>query len=139
MTNRDDYLSAVNQPGAFQRVRWETTVKPAAAHKGRHLRKVATATIRTGVQYANLAVNADRETGKLPFGEWVVYPYIITHRGVDYARLYVLDGTIRTVYFVDGVEVGREAFLSYLTPSQRKPSRPTGGTITPKLESVTLL
>ena len=51
----------------------------AAAHKGRVTKRV-TATVRTGVDYANLAVNADRETGSLPWGEWAVFPWVIVHK-----------------------------------------------------------
>ena len=60
----------------------------------------------------------------------------MTHKGTDYARLYVVDGTIRTTYYVDGFEVGRDFFLTFLTPSQQSPSRPNGGTITVKMSNL---
>jgi hypothetical protein len=138
MTNVTDYLAAANKPGAFQAVRWESTVKPAAASRDRVLTKVTDAVIRTGIDYANLSVNADTDTGELPWGEWSVFPYIIEHRGALYARLYVKDGSVRTRYFIDGVEATREAFDSHLTPSARKPRKSNGGTITVRLENVTL-
>ena len=139
MTTATDYLQAVNQAGAYQAVVWESAVKPAAAHKGTVLRKITRATVRTGVDYANLAVNEGTDTGSLPWGEWSVFPYIVEHRGNLYARLYVTDGSVRTRYYVGDDEVSRETFEGYLTPSQRKPRKPNGGTITVKLESVTLL
>lgn len=132
-------VAAFNRAGAFQSVQWTSTVKPAAAHKGSTLVKTTTAVVRTGVDYANLGVNADTETGELPWGEWAVFPYVVQHNGQEYVRLYVKDGTVKTRYAVDGVTVDREEFLSYLTPSQRKPSKPNGGTITVKAQSVTLL
>ena len=138
MTTATDYLATVNQAGAFQAVRWESIVKPAAAHRGTMLVKVTDAVIRTGVDYANLAVNADSDTGELPWGEWSVFPYIVEHRETLYARLYVKDGSVQTRYMVDGVEVDRDTFGEYLTPSARKPRKPNGGTITVKLENVTL-
>jgi len=138
MADRNDYLASVNRAGAFQAVEWKSDVKPAAAHKARTLTKIVSATVRTGVQYANLAVNADVETGSLPWGEWAVYPYIIVHKGAEYARLYTVDGSVKTRYFIDGQEKSRDDFLALLTPAARKPSRPNGGTITVKLENVTL-
>jgi hypothetical protein len=93
----------------------------------------------TGVEYASLAVNNDRETGSLPWGEWAIYPYVVTHKGGEYARLYTVDGTIRTTYMVDGTIVRREEFLALLTPSARESARPHGGTITVKMQNLTVL
>lgn len=117
-------------------VEWQTDVKPAAAHRSHSLRKVSTATCMTGAEYANLAVNKDSETGALPWGEWSDYPYVVSHKGQDYARLYTVDGTVRTIYVVDGDVVDRDTFLSYLTPSQRETNRPKGGTITVKMDNL---
>ena len=132
-----EYLTAVNATGlAHYSVEWETTVKPAAAHKAHTLTKQSSAVCMTGAEYRSLAVNAGVETGDLPWGEWSMYPYIITHKGTDYARLYTVDNTVRTAYYVDGERVDREAFAAYLTPSQRNASRPNGGTITVTMANV---
>jgi hypothetical protein len=82
-------VAAYNRPGAFQRVAWTTTVKPAAAHKGTVLTKHTVAVIRTGIAYANLGVNDGVDTGPLPWGQWAIFPYVITHKGAEYVRLYV--------------------------------------------------
>ena len=132
-------LDALNRPGAFQSVEWRSEVKPAAAHKTVALHKITSATVRTGIDYANLSVNDGAETGSLPYGQWAVFPYVITHKGNEYVRLYVTDGSVRSRYYVDGVEVSRDEFNGYLTESARKPSRPNGGTITVKAQSLTLL
>ena len=122
------YLRAVSTPGANVRIEWETTVKGAAAHKARVLTKHVAATVRTGIEYAQLsevreAVEAGErsEVGSLPWGEWKLYPYIVTHKGRDYARLYLADEpALAVTYMVDGVTVSRETFETYLTPGQRK-------------------
>jgi len=137
---RETYLKAINAPGVNALpVMWESAVKPAAAHKARTLRKVTTAVVMTGVEYRNLSVNNDRETGELPWGKWAEYPYVVEHKGVDYARLYTVDGSVRTTYFVDGQAVKRDDFLALLTPSAREAKRPVGGTITVKMANVTVL
>ena len=136
----ESYLSAVHAPGvSAQRVEWISDVKPAAAHKAHTLTKRTQCAVMTGVEYANLSENVGTETGALPWGEWAVYPYIVTHKGTEYARLYVVDGTITTMYAVDGAPVDRETFLSYLTPSQRDAGRPTGGTITVKIRNLAVV
>jgi len=134
-----EYLASVNGGIGHFGVEWQTTVKPAAAHRARTLRKVTTAMVMTGAEYRNLGVNKDVETGALPWGEWSDYPFIVTHKGTDYARLYTIDGTIRSIYLVDGEVVTRDDFNAYLTPSQANVKRPNGGTITVKMENVRLV
>jgi len=137
---REAYLAAVGAPGVgVLPVAWVSTVKPAAAHKAHVLTKRVHATVNTGLEFKNLAVNNDRETGALKWGEWAVYPYIVTHKGQDFGRLYVVDGTVRTAYFVDGREVKRADFDALLTPSARESKRPTGGCITVNLKNLTIL
>lgn len=135
--NRTEYLSKIATGGVgTARVAWQTEVKPAAAHKGTHLSKVTRAMVMTGVNYADLAVNANTSTGPLPWGEWAQFPHIITHKGTDYARLYVIDGTVETIYMVDGSLVDRDTFNQYLTPSAAKSNRPKGGTISVKISNI---
>lgn len=57
--------------------------------------KQTTAHVRAGIDYANLAsVKRDVESGErgevqsLPWGEWTQFPFIISHKGQDYVRLY---------------------------------------------------
>lgn len=135
-----DYLTAINAGGVNSvGVEWTTEVKPAAKWKHHRLTKVTTALVMTGVEYRNLAVNADAETGALPWGEWSQYPYVVTHRGQDYLRVNTIDGTLKTRYFVDGIDVDRQMFLDYLTPSQREAKRPNGGTLTIKASNMRLV
>ena len=138
--DRATYLAKINAPGigAFG-VEWQTEVKPAAAHRTHTLRKVTTAMVMTGVEYKSLTVNVGVETGDLPWGTWDVYPYVITHKGTDYFRLYTVDHTIKSIYLVDGDVVDRDTFNSYLTPSQANAKRPNGGTITVKASNLRLV
>lgn len=132
------YLDAVNGGVQTVNVQWQGSTKPAAAHKSRVLTKVVSATVMTGVEYKNLRVNAERETGDLPWGQWAVYPHIVEHKGTEYARLYTVDGTLRATYFVDGRLVTKAEFDGYLTPSARSAKRPHGGTVTVKVANLTL-
>ncbi len=122
-------------------VEFHTDTKPAAAHKSKRLRKVVTAVCMTGADYANLRVNKDRETGALPWGVWMdgAEPFVIQHKGNDYARLYVMDHGVRAIYTVDGEVVTRDEYNGYLTPSQVNAPRPNGGTITVRMTGIRLV
>lgn len=136
----EKYLELINAPGVGHHgIEWQTDVKPAAKHAARKLRKVTRALVVTGVEFSGLSVNNDRETGELPWGTWSHYPYVITHKGRDYARLYTVDGSIQSTYLVDGDAVDWATFASYLTPSQANAKRPLGGTITVKMENLRVI
>jgi len=135
-----DYLTAINATGVNSLpVAWQSEVKPAAAYKAHTLIKQSSAVVMTGVEFANLAVNSDRETGELPWGTWLDYPFVVTHKGQDYARLYTVDGTVKTTYYVDGFDVTRDEFNAYLTPSAAAAKRPVGGTITVKMSGLRMV
>ena len=148
--DRKTYLDSITADGIdHKRVTWQSTVKPAAAHGSRVLRKVTTCLVMRGAEYQNLSEvkaaksattatpsGAAAQDGGLPWGEWDVYPHIITHKGTDYARLYVLDGTITSIYMVDGEVVTRDEFNTFLTPSAANAGRPSGGTVTVKIENI---
>jgi hypothetical protein len=51
----------------------------------------------------------------------------------------IVDGTVQTTYLVDEHVVSWDDFASYLTPSQRNASKPNGGTVSIKAQSVTVL
>jgi hypothetical protein len=138
--NRQDYLDLINAPGINHvSVEWQTTVTPAAKHRGTDLRKVTKALVMTGAEFSGLAENSDRDTGELPWGQWAAYPYVIAHKGNDYYRLYTVDNTIKSIYLVNGEVVDWATFSGYLTPSQAAGKRPVGGCITVKAENLRLV
>ena len=113
-------LAIINKKnGAFQSVTWKSEKTAAAAHKkaGIMLATETTATVRAGLDFANLASEKEREEiGALPWGEWENFPHTLTHKGERYVRLYP-SGNASTKYFVNGAEVTREYFQSFQRPS----------------------
>jgi hypothetical protein len=107
--------------GTFAIARIVSKKKPLAAYKQHDITKVVLCTVRCGVEYRNLA--QVKETGNepqgLPWGEWEDYPYLITHKGNRYLRLY-LGQSLKVIYFVDGVKVASEVAKAMLPKS--KPS-----------------
>ena len=122
---RAAWLAAINAPGlSVVDVQWTTEVVPAAAHKraGVTLSKITSAKAMVGAEYRALAENNARETGDLPWGTWVegLYPYVIEHKGREYARINTVDGTLRSTYLVNGTPVSRDEFASFLTPRRSR-------------------
>jgi hypothetical protein len=124
-------LSLITQgKGQFVKVSFKSTKKPAAKFKGTNLVKVSSGVFRSGIDFANLTsvkdgiANGERgEVQSLPWGEWVSFPYLIAHKGEQYVRLYPSVGhKVETKFFVNEVEVTKDEFNSFLTPSDAKPS-----------------
>jgi hypothetical protein len=144
-------VKALTTPGEFVPAVWATTVTPAAAHKGRTLLKVTNAVIEVGTPFASLAevraaIAAGKrgEVGSLPWGEWIEdgAGYIIGHTGKDgvyreYLRANLAHaGIVSVTCYVDGEEVTREVFDSYLRPSDRSGARPMPATVTIPLSNI---
>jgi hypothetical protein len=134
----------LDNKGQFLPAAWVSPKKPAAAHKERKLEKRTSGIFRAGINFSNLGSVKDAirdgergEVGELPWGEWETFPYFIQHKGERYVRLYPpaktveVDGETKRVadwaaaclvsqYFVDGVEVDRETFNGFLTPSDAR-------------------
>ena len=109
--------------GTFAVARIVSDKKPLKAYSQHKITKVVLATVRTGVEFKNLAVNENRETGSLPWGKWEVYPYAIQHKGNRYIRLY-LGNSMKVFYLVDGVKVANHVAKAMLpkSTSTGKPS-----------------
>lgn len=129
--------------GQYLPAAWRKSVKPAAAHKSRELVKRTSGIFRAGIDFSHLGMieeairDGERgEVGELPWGEWEEggFPYFIAHKGNRYIRLYPpyrrnaegklepcwANAQLVVQYWVDGVEVDRDTFKSFLTPSDAK-------------------
>jgi hypothetical protein len=125
----------LNAKGQFVKAVWKSNPTPAAAHKkaGVILEKHTSAVCRAGINFANLSsvqagiASGERgEVQELPFGTWLMFPYIIKHtpKGSEdeqyYIRLYPTDSRSNTIYFVNGDQVDKDEFSKYLTESDKK-------------------
>lgn len=103
------YLSALTGSGHMASMRWITEIPLAKrtdnagkrAYKIVHVVRKA----RAGVEYKNLAQNADVETGPLAdWQEYELYPFILRHKqnGTRYARVFISSdmNECRTTYFI---------------------------------------
>lgn len=137
MTTTNQSLSAdmikekiLSAKGNFVKAKWKSIPKPAARFKTFQLEKITESVVRAGINFANLSSVKDAiaagergEVQPLPWGEWKSFPYIIEHKGAEYIRLYPSDGINhypKSIFYVNGEEVTKEDFATYLTPSDAK-------------------
>ena len=115
--------------GTFAIARIVSKKKPLASFKQHDITKVVLCTVRTGIEYKNLksVKESDIEVQSLPWGEWADYPYLITHKGNRYIRLY-LGNSMKVFYLVDGVKVSKQKALSML-PKTKPSEKPACSTV----------
>jgi hypothetical protein len=126
----DQMNEILKSKGQYVGVSFKSEVQPSAKFKSFKLEKRTRAVVRAGINYANLkTVKEGIENGERgevqPIwngkGQWVNFPYLLQH--VDskefYLRLYPSQNNIPQVdYLVNGVEVTKDHFMEFLTPSK---------------------
>jgi hypothetical protein len=133
--NPNQILSLVSGlSGKHVPVSFKSEGKPSKDFKGVKLEKRTEGTYRVGINFENLkGVREGIESGErgevqAPKGKkWVVFPFHLQNLAetTDYLRLYFPTGGFiqrpSVVYYVDGQEVSKEVYNSYLTASDAKP------------------
>lgn len=105
------------------------------------IEKLSESTVRGGIDYENImATRMKRETGEypsenqgLPWGQWTVPYFIISHLGKDYLRIYPasLDIAAKVTYLMDGREVDKSEIEALCLASEfpKKEERPACFTV----------
>ena len=117
-----------NCKGQFLSVSFTSEVKPKASFKNVKLTKQTEGVFRAGINFENLSVvkegieSGERgEVQSLPWGTWEHFPYTILHNDQRYIRLYPTENAhLKVQYLVDGVQVDKEVFKTYLIASDVK-------------------
>jgi hypothetical protein len=126
-TNNNVINAFLTAAGQFASVTFKSNPKPAAEFKGTVLEKVTTGVFRSGINFANLSsVKAEFASGErtevqpLAWGEWETFPFVIAHKGERFLRLTTVNGQkSKQTFKVNGEEVSRDEFESFLVPSAR--------------------
>ena len=114
---QSEFMEQIGGAGQFAQVTWESVVKTPAKSLDVVVKR-SSATVRAGIAYANLAQNSDTETGALPWGEWETFPYVISHKGQTYFRLYLSDGwKVEQTFTINGEPATREEAQAVTLPS----------------------
>lgn len=95
---------------------------------GKGIVKESDMVIRLGVSYANMAINKDRETGSLPWGQWVegLENLVVEHKGNYYLRITSTDpanpesgaDVIATRYLMEGQEISKAQVIEMIGESK---------------------
>ena len=136
----------LNKPnGTYGRMVWEKELPVRKTFPGITVSKRSTATVRTGINYNNLAsVNLKRTTGELPstpqslpWGEWAIYPHFIQHKGKSYLRVN-LDGNnkIHTEYFINGSPATKAQAQVYCTKAAFPENEKTPDILTISIDNI---
>lgn len=107
------------------------TVRPVKMKKNNpQVMKQSEFQCRVGVNYDNIKAVQDKraagelpkENAGLPWGEWVLFPYVIQHKDELYVRCTMLNNAFRkaAVYTIDGIEVDKEAVKCMALASEFK-------------------
>lgn len=96
------------------------TVRPLKVRKGKaEILKDSTFVCRVGVDYSNIKAVQEKqangdlpsETQPLPWGNWLMFPYVIQHKGVHYFRcatVHNADSIPRVTYTRNGLEISKD-------------------------------
>jgi hypothetical protein len=95
---------------------------------GKGIVKESDMVIRLGVNYANMKINKDRETGSLPWGKWVegLENLVVEHKGNYYLRITSTDpanpesgaDVIATRYLMEGQEISKDQVIEMIGESK---------------------
>lgn len=99
---------------------------------GQGVRKESDMLIRLGVNYANMKINENKQTGSLPWGKWVegLENLVVVHKGNYYLRVTAINPEnlekaseiLATRYYKDGVEISKEEVNSLVKEKGSNPS-----------------
>ena len=132
------FVGKVNGPSIFP-VEWKSVKGRDDIRKGHKHREVVTVTegmAGIAMDYANLPDVAGREVKPLKWGEWLLFPLLITHKGNLYARVYPIKATLRVRFYIDGLEVTREQYVAVMNPSALSTSDGDTFTYTIKMQNL---
>lgn len=146
MNTSEILQNVLAKKGQFGRASWTKALKTRKGVSAK-IEKQVTMSMRAGLDYDNLtAVKEKRESGELPkenaglpWGQWVAFPYLISHKDKHYLRLYPNgNGKIETQYFLNGEKTTMEAIAPHVLASEL-PSGEKPECITVTLENITEL
>jgi len=116
--------------GRNVKVTWQRVAKTLKGASSLLIVKRTAAWVRSGIDYANLKVVKDGiatgergEVQPLPWGEWIQFPFIIGHKGMEYVRLYPasFENLVPKVeWSINGRPSSYESVEQYLLSSEKR-------------------
>lgn len=131
-------------PGQFIGALWTRQLKTLKGVSA-IITKETRATVRAGINHdARAKVQDAREQGELPavnsglpWGQWLAFPYVITHKGEFYLRLYPVENRFpRVIYRANGHVINKADAQMLCLASEFKEHDTAIGCFTLKLKSL---
>lgn len=141
--------NVLQKKGQFGRAKWSKQLKTRKGVSDTITKKTQMV-VRAGIDYDNMrSVQEKRESGELPaenaglpsWQEWDIFPYLLRKKGEPdkkYIRLYPVQNSVQTEYFLNGEPVQLDEIKEYLLASEL-PSGNKPDCITVGLENMTYL
>lgn len=103
----------LSKRGQIVKVTYHKPLKTLKQYSYHSIERVTKRTARVGIDYSNTAsaklkrqVEAIERAHPLPWGEWKLFPFVISHRGSNYLRFYKAPNEWKMVgYLLDGKSV----------------------------------
>ena len=131
--------------GCFTSAMWEHKCKTKKAYANDNLYKISVAVVRLGITYDNINnVKEKRENGDLPaenaglpWGQWELFPYLISHKGNTYLRMTLTnDNPVKSRYCLNGKTVTYDEIADMLLASEKPKKGKKPDVITVNIENI---
>lgn len=119
-------ISFCSIKGRFFSIVWRREMKTRKAVTSK-VEKMVSGVFRAGIDYDHKqSVQDKRESGELPatnaglpWGQWLLFPHIISHKGNLYLRIYPANqNQVKAEYFLNGESARREEIESLCLASE---------------------
>ena len=118
----DKLIESEIKKGTFHSIRWNKELKTKKSCADTITKRTYVSSARLGVDYShmksvkethNLDEKGNAIVESLPWGTWDRFPYTISHKGNEYLRVSMIDGTkFDTTYYRNGKQVTKESIMS---------------------------
>lgn len=129
--------------GAYYRLGYESNAKPLkrAKNENADIRKQTIVVARFGIEYQNIAINKDRQTGPMLNGAYYAendYTYIVTQQNGNKQLVAYVNQILETKYYFNGVEVEKQWLIDneYISSAKPKPNDNPTHRIQPSIEKI---
>jgi deoxyribodipyrimidine photolyase-like uncharacterized protein len=112
--------------GTYINLKTQRLAKTKKGFTGELVKETLYKNARLGIIYDNISQTVKKrsegelpqENQGLPWGEWELFPYIITHKGQRYLRAYVDKELIETIWWFNGIIVKKHEIEEFLLSSE---------------------
>ncbi len=129
--------------GAYYRLGYESNAHPLKRAKAENavIRKQTIVVARFGIEYQNMAINKDRQTGAMLNGAYYAdndYTYIVSQQNGNRQLVAYVNQVIESKYYFNGVEIDKQYLIDnkYISNPTPKPNGNPSHRIQPSIDKI---